>query len=370
MKNRTPWIVLLAVTVLTVASAGCEVTTGSGFDPRGDEVALRTAGAWLINGADANAARCEAAGLETIRLVFVDGGKTYAYDEFTFPCADGSYMSDTRVLARGVYTVKWEALNADGDVTNATSTPQTLDADRDSDLAVIDTPNFSGLPQSDATLTVSLGWDLDETDGFDGVTCDDLGEIASISYTLVDTTAEPEVVVAEESDVSCQDMLLFAAPDVTPGQTYRLDITGGPDAESPYWEANCPGLEPSASELESPCDVQDVRPRLAVALQWDKTTEAGFLAGECAGNPVVSFMTYSLVDVDADPEVVVATETGVACSNDLVFAAPDVQLGRTYRLDVDGGSTAESTDWSVSCTELSAGAGAPAEFNCAIGYVL
>lgn len=366
----------LAPTLMTLALAlgGCEISSGF-FDPRGSDVALRTSGPWQIDGVPADAAVCAAANLDRVDLVFIDlspsraddyrrdDSREYRYREFSFPCADGRYESDGPVLAYGTYVARWSGVDGNGDE-KFSSSAFVIDADL-RDVATIPAPAFTNGGGGLLGIRVDVAWDTDPSAAFGAGDCDDAEEVTSVRYELYDITADPEELVDEARNIGCVNQLFFEEPDfeLDASHEYELVVSGGPSDDEPYWTATCSALSPSTDGTDE-CEVADVRPRLRVVFQWDKTSGDGFSAGTCAESSAELLETTIVL---RDSEGATVQEfSNVSCVNERTFEAPDVEVGEIYSVEVTGGATEDAQTWASTCTNLTPGAGAPEEYACMI----
>jgi len=127
-----------ALVAVLATVAGCTLTIS--YDPRGVAVSLE--GEWYVNGAPANGTSCVAAGIDTVQLVFWDGGVPYEYSEFRFNCEDGFFDTRPRgVLDHGRFQTQWLAYDsADREIAVGDMNP--LNVEYPVDHAILLTPDF------------------------------------------------------------------------------------------------------------------------------------------------------------------------------------------------------------------------------------
>lgn len=105
----------LAVGIATLLLSGCINVID--FDPVGNGASI--AGAWTIDGEEANAARCTTLGSPLVQVVFIDEGRPVVHSGLRFECRTATFDTDSRggagaVIADGSWTLRLEALDGSG----------------------------------------------------------------------------------------------------------------------------------------------------------------------------------------------------------------------------------------------------------------
>lgn len=204
------------------------------FDPRGHEATLSAE--WTINGAVSDAQSCDAAGIDSVRLLLFAESDRLHEDGFAIaspPCADGAYHSGAEggpILAAGRYRVSLEAVDLDGEVVGQEDRDVVLDAagGRDVTLGVADFETLT-------TLAVMIEWDLEAGSELVGGDCESVG-VESVRYVLSNAAG---AIVASEETLPCEEALYFE--DLTPG-VLALEIEGRDATGTMRWAGACAGL--------------------------------------------------------------------------------------------------------------------------------
>ena len=320
------------------------------LDPRGNEVAL--VASWRIDGEPANQALCDAAGIDTVQLVFLDGTLELRYPEFFYECEDGGYTG-TGDLSRGVYQAFWESQDVIGNAVHQ-SNVFTLDADTLDNVAYAEEPNFTTtvvVEDSDAVL--SLAWDSDITATLEPADCATIEGVNFIAYAL-HNNATNELIKDYGAMAGCQDQIVIPEEDLEFGVSYRVDFDGGPEDGAWYWQGSC-FFEAAEGGVTTSCEAADVRYRMSIDLLWDKDLSPSFSAAADCEDATVQFMSYSL-RIEGGSEVIRADN--IACGDAILFEEPVVTEGINYELTVFGHEDSNyGAEWSLVCVGLTAGSG-------------
>jgi hypothetical protein len=79
------------------------------YEPFGTDVAM--SGSWTVAGAPPTIESCGE--IVEVRVVLLDAGTPFEYDELTFPCEQGQFQTD-RIFLYGHYETEWQALDSSG----------------------------------------------------------------------------------------------------------------------------------------------------------------------------------------------------------------------------------------------------------------
>ena len=346
-----------AIVALGVAS-GCVVKVD--FDPVGSDFAIN--GSWTVNGQPASAATC--GDIETVRLVFFDGGSPFFYDELSAPCEAGGFAT-AQIWAYGNYQTEWWAERSDGSVIKDVRMP---------------------LVVSSPITTANTSWDIPATPGgFDPLGSDD-----SLSADWTINGVAPDIASCGAAGIANIEITLYAEDDT--GYTDGVTVASAP-CESGKYDSRDPG-EPGAIiangryltsidavsgtgevlgsfRFPDPLDTNAVThamlatadfatpTTLAINFGWD-TDPTGVMAdGTCTDAGV---MTYSYM-LNVMGGALVGEEADIACADRLVFE--DITPG-TYSIYIEGADASGVKRWMVTCTDLMVNDGELAEYNCAV----
>jgi len=330
-----------------MAACTIEVT----FNPLGDELSVE--GAWLINGVPADATTCGAAGIDEVQVVFIDGGVDYRFDQFTFPCAQGSFnTAPTLVLDRGVYTTEWRAYDALGVETHrggALGLDTSLQAI--GGHVILATADFVATAAG-PSLGVNLGYET--VGGLEGQDCATAG-VDTISYMLADSTG---TTVDDMTDIACGTRIDWTE---IAADTYSLYIEGTSATGTKDWMATCTGLIVGTGAADWDCVVPwaSTDNILVVNLGWDTDPSAAGMAYDtCAAAGVADF-SYQLTDEGTGTNY--AEETDIACGEQAVWRGVPAA---TYRLYAEGGNAAGVKNWMGTCSGMTVTDGARVIFDC------
>lgn len=347
MKGNQLIVGTLVAAAMTMT--GCTLTID--FDPLGNDVSVE--GDWTINGGVADAASCGAAGIDAVQLVFYDGGVPYEYDEFYFPCSQGSFnTAPSPVLWNGVYQTQWVALSS----TNAElgrGPMITLDVSYPTTHAILATADFvvSGPPGFNPIGDVgSMGatWTINSIAG-DATNCAAAG-ITTMQFNFfdVDDTGYTNGITVAMAPCSAgsfdsQPMAILAAGDYLTSVA-ALDAAGTTVASFESEFTLTVDTVRHYQLMEAPFVIEE--PTLTVTMSWD---DAGGAPASCAAAGVDS-ITWSLNDSSGTPVAGLGgTETCAARGDEIVFEG--LPAGE-YELFVDAESADRLTKWQGTHTML------------------
>jgi hypothetical protein len=195
------------------------------FDPRGNDSSLE--GEWLLNGAAATEANCQALGIDQVQLVFTDGeGARFSSAELTWPCTDGSFDTrPTTVLRAGSYFVEWVALDAvGGEVEHL----REVELEVGTGHTVVPPGDFG---VETGVLSVQLKWQRDAEDT-EGGSCAEAG-VDNLFWSYIDEGGN-DVTGASGPCFDNIPMTTLAFGE------YEVSITG--TSTEDQWEGVCTGL--------------------------------------------------------------------------------------------------------------------------------
>lgn len=339
-----------------VVLQACVIETVN-YNPIGTAVDLQAS--WDVNGAPATQASCDAAGIDIVELVFLDGSIEYRYGDFVFDCAQGAVLL-TGVLNRGTYDAFWESRDAAGNVLQQTDVI-VVDANTIDDVARPDVPNFTTsvvVEGNDAVLNVS--WDSNIATEIDAVDCATIEGVDFVAYALFDD--EQNTLVKDYMwQTGCADQITIPEEDLVLGTEYRVEIDGGPEEGLSYWQSTCYFTATEGGTTTS-CEAADVRYRMSVSLVWDSNEAGEFSAADCDGAGV-EFMDYELRPEGGSA---IAGDMRIDCGNTILFEEPLVSEGETYELTIIGhDDNTYGAEWTILCQDLTAGTGV-AEMSCQV----
>lgn len=344
MLRFTNSLTLAAISAVALHACVVEVS----YDVRGTAVDLEAS--WTINGVLADQASCDAAGIDTVGLVFLDGTSEYRYPEFVFECEAGSVLA-LGVLRRGTYSAYWESYDASGTALQQ-SAEILIDADNVDDLARPDIPDFSSTVVGNNDAVLSVSWDSNIATDIDAVDCDTIEGVNFIAYALHNNDTN-ELIQDFGAMAGCADQITIPGETLEVGTAYRVDIDGGPEDGSWYWQGSC-FFTAEEGGTTATCEAADVRYRLAVDLVWDSNEGAAFAAADCEGAGV-EFMNYELRPEGGSA---IVSEMQIACGNSIIFEEPLVTDGQTYELTLVGhDDDTYGGEWTLLCVGLTAGTG-------------
>jgi hypothetical protein len=325
--------------ILTTAALGlfaCTVTVDITY--LGNEISV--SGEWLVDGQDATAATCSAAGISMVEVKFNDG-VGYTREEFTFPCAQGSF--DTRptlVLNRISYETEWFAYAEDGSIVNQGGVlPLDLSALAHGDHAILATADFLPAVQS-STLTVNVGWET--VNMVQNQTCE-VSSVDTMTWILKDETG---ATILDSTDTACAATVDFT--EILPG-TYSLEVSGTSADGTVDWSTECTGLLIEASTDHSyDCAIPwtSTDPILVVNLRWDADPSAAAATMDTCEAAGVATWSYSLAGPETD------AMTTIPCAN--AFYWRGIAEG-SYDLTADGDDADGVKRWMGACNGLTVG---------------
>jgi hypothetical protein len=226
----------LAPALFVALCAGCVEVVD--FDPVGDTASIVFT--WTIDGRFPTTELCEAAGVSTVRIAFVDDGRPVVHGSLVRDCATCSESSppscfaerpctrggevecfdteDERVVASGDWTIRVEAVDDGGNVVQAS--PQAVYSSATGRIEVMPAAFFS----SAVSATVTIDGEAPTT-----MSCSDLG-IETIQLVFDEASG----AIATEPIEACA--VGGVGTRVEPG-TYTvrlraLDVAGAPLAET------------------------------------------------------------------------------------------------------------------------------------------
>jgi len=210
-------------------------------DPAGEEATIGVR--WCVYGQTANADWCGLAGIETVRMVEDDE----PLDDFTWPCSDGALVPDGPNFAAGDYTIRFEALDAEGYLVASTHDPKVSLGDDvtvdDGDQIVLDRNDFD----TGQAGTIEVPVRFESPVGGEPLSCDDAG-IGAVGWEFFGdacgTSQGIGVAVHLEDNKSCSDAEPWQLQDV-PFGVYSLGSTVSPvvaTAGDTRWQGTCTGL--------------------------------------------------------------------------------------------------------------------------------
>ena len=253
-------------------------------------------------------------------------------------------VASTGVLARGTYSGFWESKDASGTALQQ-SASITIDADNVEDIARPDVPDFTSTVVNNNDVVLNVTWDTDITSDLVGADCATVGSVNFVAYALLNNNTD-ELIKDYGSMSGCADQITIPGDDLAVGTAYRVDIDGGPEDGSWYWQGSCFFTAEEGGTTAS-CEAADVRYRMSVDLVWG--------GSDCDGAGV-EFMDYELRPTDGSA---IVSETRIACGNEIIFEEPLVTGGdQTYELTIIGhDDNTYGGEWTALCDGLRAGTG-------------
>ncbi len=356
LRTLATLTVLLAPLVL----ASCIIEID--FSPLGNDVSA--SGAWTIDGAVADATSCANAGIETVEVVFYDGGVEYRFPStFSFPCSDGSF--DTRpdlVLDRERFSTQWRAYNADGDeVARGESLLIDTGVLAFGGHAILASADFvtSGFNPLGTDASFNTNWTIDSQLPTPD-NCTNVG-IASVEVVLYDSSDFARGSGVTVMSAPCGDGS-YASPTAVLKAGSYLVSTHALDADglvlAAYDDPDTLTIDPAGATNYTLGSADFATNRALVAnLMFDKTVGAGEDYGSCTDAGVTDF-TYVLENASsaADYDVV---STPTPCIDFLTWN--EIPLG-TYDLTLNADGTG-GAKWTGSCTALTVTFGTTT-YNC------
>lgn len=371
MKMRlSKMVMLLALAASAIAGCVVEVT----FTPIGNDFSL--SGTWTLNGAAPTAAACNAAGIARVGVIFIDGGVKYRFNEFEFPCSQGSFDTRPRlVLADGVYQTQWQAYNASGaEITGMSMTPLPLDT-----TALVPGAHINLAPVNYVTgnvfnpigdeVSIAASWTIN------GVTptvslcaaagIDEVG-IAFYDAGIKYTFNELRFPCEQASYDSRPNRILRRGAYTT--QWLAYDSAGN---ELTAMAGTMLPLDVSMSTIThanlAPANyVVDLPESLTINLAWDTNPDPVTMADGTCATAGVDTMTYRIFNTGTGvniPGQVQLTAPGVACEDMHIVMPIDPGSYTIFFEGYDGGVK----KWSVMggmCDGLDVADGEQAEYNC------
>ncbi len=338
IKSKT--LALLGLTTLSAASlAACTVQTVD-VDPRG--VAVDLEASWTIDGAAADQASCDAAGISTVQLVFVEGAFEGRYNDFLFNCSDGSVIVD-KVLARGTYSAFWEAQDSLGRALQASGI---ITVDATGTVARPDIPDFGTFDPRGTDVALEASWTI-EGSAADQAACDGAG-IDTVELVFLDGTIEyryPEFVF------ECEAGSYVGTADLATG-TYAAfweaqDSTGVAVQKSANITVDATGTvaRPDIPDFSSQVVVTN---DAVLTVTWDTDIGTDIVGTNCSGVDGVNFIAYALHNNETD-DLIKDYGAMSGCTNEITIPESDIDVGTSYRVDIDGGPEDGSWYWQGSC---------------------
>jgi hypothetical protein len=320
-------------------------------------------GRWTIDGAPATAASCAAAGISSIEIAFRDpnDGLFVTPAEFVFDCSAGSFNLPT-VLSAGTYQYRWRARRTTGGVEEAmellttsapfggiadfgtfvitTGGPPTFDP-RGTDFSLRGRWIVNGGP-STAAACAAIGVDRVQ-----------LVVLRGADSWTDPTFTFPCAAGAFDSTAIGGGTRFAYGSYMTVWRALAADGTNvGMSMPAPL-VVNAPT---TSAELLTANFVLDIKSTdLILNLSYDLDPSMTMVDGNCA-MAGVGRIYFRLTDVTnpASPVDVVDNTTtgGVACTEQLVFSAPQIQADRTYELFIEGETPAGAKQWMAFARDL------------------
>lgn len=351
----------LALPLLAASLAsGCIVDAT--FSPYGGTVTLD--GAWQIDGVQADATSCTAAGISQIELVVLDSSVSNPLSYNVWNCADGSFDARTDAslprLFHDTYYTQWFAWDAAGNQVGS-SDPLLLDVSL-VDHATLASPNFipAAPPGFDPTLggTVTLHGDwLINSKTADATTCAEVG-LAQVQLHILEDGGTGDYTYHTWScadggfDGRTDSTLPMLAQGRYQTQWIALDASGTALGTSDPLLLDVSAVTDAG--LASPDFlITPPAPGLDVSVSWDQDPTATMVDGTCAEAGVSDFF-FSLDDASGttvtDSNAVPGADAAgrIPCTESLSFT--DLTAG-TYSLYFDGAG-AGGLKWMATCDML------------------
>lgn len=352
----------LAATAMAATAAGCVVEVT--FTPLGSQASAE--GAWLINGAAANATSCSANGISAVSVVFLDGGAEFTFNQFVFDCADGSFNTGTTpVLGIGSYLAKWRYTFTDG--SHADTGTFTFDVDGLTSHVVFVTGDVTSTPTFNpmgADFSVDGMWTLNGT-APTTPTCNTAG-IANVRMVFFDGTVMHDYA---QLTFPCADGGFDSRPDkifAYGNYTTRwqaLSSSGAVIAEGPMTPLVV--ASPIGHTTLQPVNFLVTPPTsLTINLTYDIDPSSTMNDTDCATAGVVN-IGYALRDASTAIIGEDHRSSLVACTSSLLYEAPILSSGE-YSILVEGYDSADVKMWTQTCTDLIVADGEQAVYNCAL----
>ncbi len=352
MKAHKSTFLVGLLAVAALAATGCVVKVT--FDPRGSDVSLE--GDWTVDGGTATVDSCAAAGIDTLHLVFFDGGTQYDFQEFDFPCANGHF--DTRpngALAHGKYTAQWVAEDSTGTVLGS-GDQFTIDASALSTTHVVlpsvDFSSGSPPPAFDprgTDVAIQGMWTINGMTP-DTTLCGEAG-IGTVALDFIDQGMAYEF---PEFTFPCEQGSFTGS--VATGSYTTQWIAYGTDGTTPVAMADQLPFDVStvsSATLATPDFTATIAPSLAVTIGWSTDPTGNSTYGTCS-DAAVTGLYYRLDDATSGSTVdEMGSSTPIGCTESLTW--PDSAAGRpslpagTYDLYIEGNDSTGAKHWTSMC---------------------
>ncbi|NOY93694.1 MAG: hypothetical protein GXP55_21115 [Deltaproteobacteria bacterium] len=357
MRRR---FISLALPLLAIAlGSGCVVETNT--NPFGGTVTL--SGSWQINGVQADASNCAAAGISQVELRILDSSAANPQSYQTWNCADGFFDARTDALLprlfHGTYYTQWFAWDAGGGEVGR-STPLLLDVTIDSDAGLAP-PNFvTGPIGFDPTLggsvTIHGSW-LINSGPADATSCGATG-LDSVELRILEDggTGQYSYQTWACATGSFDGRTDATLPRLAAGryntQWFAYDASGAELGRSTPLLLDVSSVTDAG--LASPdFTVELPAPELDVTLSWAQDATAAPVYGTCTEAAVGDFffaLNNAAGALVTDSNSVVGADAAgrIPCANSLSFT--DLTPG-TYSLYIDGAAL-DGTKWMATCDAL------------------